>query len=47
MELGPRKLKTKAGNPARLSVPIHGNASLKIGLLEHLLKLSGISEDDL
>jgi predicted RNA binding protein YcfA (HicA-like mRNA interferase family) len=38
---------SKSGNPARISVPIHGNASLKIGLLKHLLKLSGVSEDKL
>ena len=37
----------KSGNPARISVPIHGNAALKIGLLKNLLKLSAISEDDL
>ncbi|MBF0632964.1 MAG: type II toxin-antitoxin system HicA family toxin [Magnetococcales bacterium] len=33
----------KPGNPARISVPIHGNTSLKKGLLHHLLKLAGIS----
>jgi hypothetical protein len=37
----------KSGNPARVSVPIHGNASLKVGLLKHLLKISDLSEDDL
>jgi predicted RNA binding protein YcfA (HicA-like mRNA interferase family) len=31
----------------RLSVPIHGNKPLKIGLLKHLLKMAGLSEDDL
>lgn len=36
-----------SGNPARISVPIHGNTSLKIGLVKHLLKLSGVSEDEL
>jgi hypothetical protein len=45
--VGPRKPTPKAGNPARISVPVHGNASLKITLFKHLLKLSGISEDDL
>ena len=34
-----------AGNPARISVPIHGNAPLKIGLLRHLLKVAGLTED--
>jgi len=33
----------KPGNPARISLPIHGNQALKTGLLRHLLKLSGIS----
>lgn len=31
----------------RLSIPIHGNAPLKIGLLRHLAKLSDIQEDEL
>lgn len=37
----------KAGSDARLSVPIHGNQSLKTGLLRHLMKVAGISESDL
>ena len=37
----------KPGNPQRISVPIHGNKALKIGLLRHFLKVSGISEDEL
>jgi predicted RNA binding protein YcfA (HicA-like mRNA interferase family) len=37
----------KPGNPARLSVPIHGNTPLKTGLLKHLLKLADLTEDDL
>jgi len=37
----------KAGSIVRLSVPIHGNESLKIGLLKHLLKLAEIAEDQL
>lgn len=37
----------KAGNDARLSVPIHGNQTIKVGLLRHLMKLAGISESDL
>jgi predicted RNA binding protein YcfA (HicA-like mRNA interferase family) len=32
----------KAGSVERLSVPIHGNAPLKSGLLKHLLKMAGI-----
>jgi len=37
----------KSGNPVRLSIPIHGNKPLKIGLLRHLAGLAGLSEDDL
>jgi len=37
----------KAGNDARLSVPIHGNQAIKTGLLQHLMKLAGIGESDL
>ncbi|OGP92507.1 MAG: hypothetical protein A2Z19_00295 [Deltaproteobacteria bacterium RBG_16_54_18] len=37
----------KEGNPARISVPIHGNKPLKIGLMKHLLKIAGIRENEL
>jgi predicted RNA binding protein YcfA (HicA-like mRNA interferase family) len=37
----------QSGSPVRLSVPIHRNKPLKIGLLRHLLKQAGLSEDDL
>lgn len=37
----------KQDNPARISVPIHGNTPLKIGLLKHLMKLAGIEENEL
>lgn len=37
----------KAGNPARISVPVHGNTPLKIGLLRHLMKVAGIEADEL
>ncbi len=37
----------KAGSIVRISVPIHGDKPLKIGLLRHLMKLAGISEDEL
>jgi predicted RNA binding protein YcfA (HicA-like mRNA interferase family) len=32
----------KAGIVARLSIPIHGNEALKLGLAKHLAKLAGI-----
>jgi predicted RNA binding protein YcfA (HicA-like mRNA interferase family) len=37
----------KVGSVVRLSIPIHGNRPLKIGLMRHLAKLAGIPEDDL
>lgn len=37
----------KSGVEARISVPIHGGADLKRGLLHHLLKVAGLREDDL
>jgi predicted RNA binding protein YcfA (HicA-like mRNA interferase family) len=37
----------KTGSVVRLSIPIHGNRPLKIGLLRHLAKLAEISDDDL
>ena len=37
----------KSGSDVRLSVPIHGNQALKIGLLRHLMKMAAISENDL
>jgi predicted RNA binding protein YcfA (HicA-like mRNA interferase family) len=37
----------KAGSVVRLSIPIHGNRPLKLGLLRHLAKLAEIDDDDL
>lgn len=37
----------KSGSIVRLSVPIHGNKPLKIGLLKHLLKMAGLEESEL
>ena len=34
----------KAGVDARISVPVHGNAPLKIGLQRHLMKIAGIED---
>ena len=36
-----------ADNPARISVPVHGNRSLKVGLLKHLMKAAGMTDADL
>ncbi len=37
----------KSGSVVRLSVPIHGNRPLKMGLLRHLAKLAEIPDDEL
>ena len=39
---GSHHIYSKAGTPIRISVPIHGNESLKIGLQRHLMKLAGL-----
>jgi predicted RNA binding protein YcfA (HicA-like mRNA interferase family) len=37
----------RPGSVVRLSIPIHGNKSLKSGLLRHLIKLAEIPENEL
>jgi len=37
----------KPGSIVRLSVPVHGNQPLKVGLLRHLLKMAGLTESDI
>jgi predicted RNA binding protein YcfA (HicA-like mRNA interferase family) len=37
----------KSGSIVRLSVPIHGNKPLKIGLVKHLLKIADLQDSDL
>ncbi|NOQ45513.1 MAG: addiction module toxin, HicA family [Desulfobulbaceae bacterium] len=44
---GSHHIFAKAGNTARISVPVHGNAPLKIGLQRHLMKIAGIDESEL
>lgn len=44
---GSHHIFTKEGVPARISVPVHGNRALKIGLLKHLMKIALINEDEL
>jgi predicted RNA binding protein YcfA (HicA-like mRNA interferase family) len=36
----------KEGSIVRLSVPIHGSKSLKLGLLRHLMKQAELTESD-
>ncbi len=35
----------KPGSAVRLSVPVHGNRPLRIGLPRHLLKMADLPED--
>ncbi|HPO63272.1 MAG TPA: type II toxin-antitoxin system HicA family toxin [Candidatus Kapabacteria bacterium] len=37
---------TKKDRVERISIPIHGNKELKIGLLKYILKISEIRIDD-
>jgi predicted RNA binding protein YcfA (HicA-like mRNA interferase family) len=37
----------RPGSVVRLSIPIHGNRPLKIGLLRHLLRMADLAEDDI
>ncbi|MBC8042910.1 MAG: type II toxin-antitoxin system HicA family toxin [Rhizobacter sp.] len=44
---GSHQIYGKTGQSERISVPVHGNQSLKTGLLKHLLKIADISESEL
>jgi len=44
---GSHHIYAKPGRDARISVPVHGNAPLKIGLQRHLMKVAGIDDGDL
>ena len=44
---GSHHIHGRSGSIVRLSVPVHANRPLKIGLLKHLLKMAGLSENDL
>ena len=37
----------KDGQPERIVIPVHGNHPLKIGLLKHVMKIAGLTEQDL
>jgi predicted RNA binding protein YcfA (HicA-like mRNA interferase family) len=37
----------KRGSVVRLSIPIHGNQPLKMGLFRHLIKVAGLTDADL
>jgi len=44
---GSHHIYAKAEVTARISVPVHGNKPLKVGLQNHLMKIAGIQESEL
>ena len=44
---GSHHIYAKAGENARISVTVHGNKLLKLGLQRHLMKVAGIDEGEL
>ena len=36
----------KSGSVVRLSIPMHGNRTLKTGLARHLLKMAHLTDED-
>lgn len=44
---GSHHIYMKEGAPIRISIPVHGNKPLKIGLLRHFMKVAGIDECEL
>jgi len=44
---GSHHIFVKDGRSERIVIPIHGSRPLKAGLLNSLLKIAGLSEDDI
>lgn len=44
---GSHQVYGKEGRRERITVPVHGNRDLKIGLLRELMKIAGLTDDDL
>lgn len=44
---GSHHIYAKAGVSARISVPVHGNKPLKVGLQRHFMRVAEIEERDL
>lgn len=44
---GSHHIYAKSGINARISVPVHKNQSLKLGLQRHIMKIANINESDL
>lgn len=44
---GSHHIFTHSDSRARISLPVHANKPLKVGLQKHLMKIAGISESEL
>lgn len=44
---GSHHIYCRSGEPTRISVPIHGNRDIKMGLLRSFMKQAGVSESEL
>ena len=44
---GSHHIYTREGSKLKISVPVHGNQTLKIGLLKRLMKDAGLDDSDL
>jgi len=44
---GSHHIYAEPGSVVRLSVPVHGDQSLKTGLLHHFMKMADLAEIDL
>jgi predicted RNA binding protein YcfA (HicA-like mRNA interferase family) len=44
---GSHHIYAKSGINARISVPVHKNQSLKLGLQKHIMKIANIGENEL
>jgi len=43
---GSHQVYMEPGHLARISLPVHGNEDLKIGLLKHFIKIAKITENE-
>lgn len=44
---GSHHIYAKEGSIVRLTVPMHENHPLRVGLLQHVMKMAGLTEEDL
>jgi len=44
---GSHHIYVKEGEIFRISIPVHGNKALKMGLQKHLMKIAKIDDEDL